>query len=898
MSLPHEVLATDKVLFAKRALCGGVTTALFAAFCMVAVPTSSGATTPFTGPSVQQEQTITPSEFIGNANFFPLTSVPAANPRSKSLAVSPKTGIVNGARALPSKVAPALTPASTTFVVNTTHDTSLAVGNSTSCADVDGNCSLRAAVEAADNLGNQKTPQAASITLPAGTYTLTSAQGGEIYVENSAGITVNGAGAGTTTIASDGSDRVIGMGGEELGTPLALNGVTVTGGVTNEGSDILPPDTAFTLPKPKDLDDGNGCGGGIMEEDANDLLELSGVVVSANAATNAGGGVCADGTLYAANTTITGNEVTDPLLNNDGDQTGGGLVTGWDDFGAAVLNDVTITKNTVDTGSQVGTDEHWFGAGGGTSFLYGSVASVTNSVISDNTVTSSSASCKSFEGKTVGFCGFEGGGGVVTLSANVSITSTSIANNTVTQSAPCADNCEFGALGGGVLDISGLSLSGDTVTGNVATTGSVGNDTENAAVGGGIASYAPLTIDSSTVSNNQIIGAANIPRNCGICTQSGGGGIFQAATGFVLSNSTLSANTAVDGGGAGFAGLGYGTNQEVSPITGNNQNTFVLSNDQITSNKATSSRPYDQNPDPYLYGTGGGIDLLDGGSLQMSGTAIDGNSADGLGGGLYADDVTQALITKSTIANNRAQAGGGIFNGDEGELNASNVTVADNTALATAATCGGNCWLPPGGGGIYNYSDSGLNLSYSTVAGNVAPAGNAGIFFEDGNSPSSLVGTIVAGNVTAPGGAESDCSADSGQPLVSGGWNLSGDGSCWLTQPTDLVSVNPELGPLANNGGPAPTLLPAKSSPVVDAGGGAACPATDERGIARPQGKACDIGAVELFVPPAGYWTVGSDGGVFAFGGAGFFGSAGGPGLNAPAVGIAPDAGWRRLLDR
>ena len=51
-----------------------------------------------------------------------------------------------------------------------------------------------------------------------------------------------------------------------------------------------------------------------MQEDANDLLELTGVVVSANAATNAGGGVCADGTLYAANTTITGNKVTDPQL--------------------------------------------------------------------------------------------------------------------------------------------------------------------------------------------------------------------------------------------------------------------------------------------------------------------------------------------------------------------------------------------------------------------------------------------------------------------------------------------------------------------------------------------------------------------------------------------------------
>ena len=60
-----------------------------------------------------------------------------------------------------------------------------------------------------------------------------------------------------------------------------------------------------------------------------------------------------------------------------------------------MLNEVTISNNTVDTGTQVGAEEDWFGAGGGAAFLYGSVASVTNSTISGNTVTSSSASCNS-----------------------------------------------------------------------------------------------------------------------------------------------------------------------------------------------------------------------------------------------------------------------------------------------------------------------------------------------------------------------------------------------------------------------------------------------------------------------------------------------------------------------
>ena len=39
-----------------------------------------------------------------------------------------------------------------------------------------------------------------------------------------------------------------------------------------------------------------------------------------------------------------------------------------------------------------------------------------------------------------------------------------------------------------------------------------------------------------------------------------------------------------------------------------------------------------------------------------------------------------------------------------------------------------------------------------------------------------------------------------------------------------------------------------------------------------------------------GYWLVASDGGIFAFGRAGFHGSTGALALSAPVVGMAPDA--------
>ena len=101
-----------------------------------------------------------------------------------------------------------------------------------------------------------------------------------------------------------------------------------------------------------------------------------------------------------------------------------------------------------------------------------------------------------------------------------------------------------------------------------------------------------------------------------------------------------------------------------------------------------------------------------------------------------------------------------------------------------------------------------------------------------------------------------DCSA-----VTSLGYNLD-DGSCGLSDPTDLPSVDPLLGPLQDNGGPTPTYALLPGSPAIDAIPVADCtydddgdPGTpevplteDQRGVARPQGNGCDIGAYEVTV--------------------------------------------------
>jgi uncharacterized repeat protein (TIGR01451 family) len=64
------------------------------------------------------------------------------------------------------------------------------------------------------------------------------------------------------------------------------------------------------------------------------------------------------------------------------------------------------------------------------------------------------------------------------------------------------------------------------------------------------------------------------------------------------------------------------------------------------------------------------------------------------------------------------------------------------------------------------------------------------------------------------------------------------------------VAADPGLAPLADNGGPTDTMALPPNSPAIDAGTSVGCPPTDQRGIARSQGTACDIGAFELAVAP------------------------------------------------
>jgi CSLREA domain-containing protein len=237
-------------------------------------------------------------------------------------------------------------------------------------------------------------------------------------------------------------------------------------------------------------------------------------------------------------------------------------------------------------------------------------------------------------------------------------------------------------------------------------------------------------------------------------------------------------------------------------------------------------------------GLGGGI--LSNGTLALSAVVVRGNASDFAGGGIWSDGTL--TLGDSTVRDNDAPYGGGIFN--LGPLTVTNTTVSGNTATQGD------------GGGIFSGDAAQLGfvvaLRNATIAGNDAGANGGGLAVNQGTVV--LSNTLVAGNA-APTGP--DCL---GTTLGSEGYNLIGATTdCSIAaDATNLLDVDPLLGPLDDHGGPTPTRALLAGSPAIDAGnpaapgGGAACPSADQRGLARPQdgdgdGSArCDIGAFEL----------------------------------------------------
>jgi hypothetical protein len=233
-------------------------------------------------------------------------------------------------------------------------------------------------------------------------------------------------------------------------------------------------------------------------------------------------------------------------------------------------------------------------------------------------------------------------------------------------------------------------------------------------------------------------------------------------------------------------------------------------------------------------GSGGGIRNASG--LTLIRDSITGNRAQGNGGGIESSS-TLSLIS-STVSGNQAMGNGG------GVRGGANVDIESSTIGANVA---GGLGGAGEGGGIDAAGAAYFSIASSTITDN--QAFNAAVLGGGIRAqPSALVDdSIVANNVAHPPDQSVTAASNCDGAVQTQGHNLSDTTDCGLTDQTDQQGVPVLLGLLADNGGPTDTEAVLPGSRALDTG--ADCQGNDQRGVSRPRGGACDIGAYE-FAPP------------------------------------------------
>lgn len=217
---------------------------------------------------------------------------------------------------------------------------------------------------------------------------------------------------------------------------------------------------------------------------------------------------------------------------------------------------------------------------------------------------------------------------------------------------------------------------------------------------------------------------------------------------------------------------------------------------------------------------GGGGVFTQAGKTTIDGCLFIGNVLDsGTGGGLM-NSLADIDIRNSTFTlNSAASGGGGLFTGYGGTVTITNSTFSGNSSEYY-------------GSAIRDFKVTALTLNYVTIANNTStqPGGGGAVDVEND-------GTVTITNSVVAGNSGRDCRGT----ITDSGSNFFGDSTCG-----SAAQGNPMLDSLAYGGGIAPTMVPLTDSPLIDQATCDVNVTTGQRGVSRPQGAGCDIGAVEV----------------------------------------------------
>jgi len=718
------------------------------------------------------------------------------------------------------------------------------------CTAAASDCSLRGAIEKANS-----TATADIINVPAGEYTLDATRGS---LEIDTDMTINGVGAGTGSC--DPTETCIEA---STASPGDIGAADFPVFVINDGMVTLSQMTirhGGTTGIPFDF--GGGIVVGTFETSSSPTLNLDQSVVGNNAGGFFGGNGIANltGTVHLTGTSVAKNDPLDLSFNT-------GLC------GGGILNFATLTLDN----SFVGYNTAVFGGGVCNLSVPFPNAPEASFTLSDSDIVNNFA--------------FFGGG--IWNDASVLIAALGFpldghvpvdARLTVNQGSGVVEN--FALVGGGLINTRFPFLLNDTV----------GPDN-------GFGAATATFQEDSTVNGNQAYiggGAMNAGFVLPLFLAEGGsyGGLFNFSVGpgnmldganielgdpnslsLSFDGSHVDQNEAyLTGGISNVAGV---TSLVGSTVSNNHAGNVSLGPDNLLQPVLPQA---DQNGPPTAmdgFGLGSYAGIFNSwGTVTLDTTTVDSNIAFGFAGGIGNDGgaalftllggpppfimgpgdlpPTTLTINRSTISNNLAlNESAGVDNSFYSSTTATNSTFSGNIAGTDA-------------GAIGNYALGEVHLNNVTITNNTAGASNSfgdggGIFEQSFNLTILVKNSIIAGNHDDATGVNDfpDC-ANGGGTITSLDYNLIGiaDGCEGVfTEPndqagTDVTPIDPQLGPLADNGGPTLThdLLgmsnPALNQiPLADCTDADSNPiSVDQRGITRPQltpADGCDVGAVE-----------------------------------------------------
>ncbi|MBX7105802.1 MAG: hypothetical protein K1X57_17090, partial [Gemmataceae bacterium] len=687
------------------------------------------------------------------------------------------------------------------------------------------------------------------------TITLT---GGELAISEA--VTINGPGSGFVTISGNNNSRIFNTDAAPSNAGITIRDVTLTSGLASDGGAIYIGNENVTIENSVI----NGCsatvdGGAINVENAGSLT-LSYCTVSGNVANDDGGGVYVNngGSVDLFKSTVVNNVA---VVGE-----GGGLYF----FGTANTSGAPGVRALACT---IAGNSAAAGGGGVILKNFSGNFTVENSTITGNSTING------------------GGGGILrtgSFTGTMSLSSTIVSGNTGPSTAPdigsnTAVNVNWSAIGSTV----GFTLTGgNNLIGQNLKLRPLANN-------GGPAPTVAFEYDSPLrnkgVDNNFSLDQRGFPRNNNgvdigafelqttvVNANNGGAGSLREAV--AESNRVVGADTITFGGAFStpqtiVLNSGEMVMSDAATVIGPGSGLLTISGNN-------ASRIFNITAVP------SGKSVVLRGMNLTAGYNVAGPSSSGLGGAVCADD-EYLVVENCTLSKSFATHGGAIFVGPSGKLSLTQSTLSNNIAVGI----GGAIWFVNGGnseviasslvgnsagvGGAIYLSGQGSTLTVlnSTVSGNSATNGG-GLALDTFIGALTIRNTTVTANTASNRGGGLD--SLNGTPnihlestIVSG--NSAGTGPDISSTSTITVNrsaigsaagftftgtnnlpfgANLKLGPLAPNGGPTLTHLPAGDSPVVNAGSNPAGLTTDQRGITRTLLGGTDIGSVELTSVP------------------------------------------------